>query len=283
MPTTFQAVREILIQVGKEGISQSDLYKQIRTREDIPRRGGDYNTFRSAFWYLVLMKWVEPTGQSLPAFNRSGEESLFLSPRILYRITKLGLSVEESLWLNPRTSIYPVERGLWRKYYTPTGRGRGRPRKERRRRGRRPGPQPRLEPQPEPEEERVQLPPQPEPEPIPPEPVLLEPPRERRRRIRISPYVRMQASLRNLDEKVLSIVENPSTAVGVQEELVEVLDDAVEAAEKAKGFEKQALEALVDKIVDALNGFTKIRRGIGTGNVRLVEQGVAEVRNATRA
>ncbi|MDP2662076.1 MAG: hypothetical protein Q8R28_15230 [Dehalococcoidia bacterium] len=128
MPNTFEVVRERLLEVGDQGVNQTDLHRALREQNI---GSGTYESFRRYFWYLVRLGWVERIERTEPASLRTNAPSDVLSPRTFYVLTRAGRDAPPDLWGNPQRVLYPsyAEPGRWRQWYTPTGRPRGRPRR----------------------------------------------------------------------------------------------------------------------------------------------------------
>ena len=125
--TTFEFVREQLVQAGHSGISPADIFKALRESE-VVRRKGTYQSFLGQFWNLVRLGWVEPSGITALADQRGLKNERVLSDRVFYHITLEGVSVDNSQWHDPMRVLYPSQAEWWR-WYKPTGRQIGRPKK----------------------------------------------------------------------------------------------------------------------------------------------------------
>ena len=129
-------VRDKLVDAGNDGVVVADLFKELRENHvelGLGYRNGTYHSFQRFFHWFRQLGWVEATGKTELAYQRGGEYQFQSSSRTFYRITRRGLSVKRSSWLDP---IGAATDGKWSsekrrlKYKIPSERPRGRPRKK---------------------------------------------------------------------------------------------------------------------------------------------------------
>lgn len=136
MATTFEFIRERLLEAGRSGMSPADLLKEVRlpSSQVAGRRRGTYNSFMRAFHTLKQLGWVELMRKTEPSFQRGVETSGVLANKAFYRITKAGRDASPDDWANPLRTRFPQfwGREYRARYYFRTGRPRGRPRRPRR-------------------------------------------------------------------------------------------------------------------------------------------------------
>jgi len=102
------AAEERSAKLQKRSISPSNIEKlteQYLERIPYKSMGCRYHSFVIYFSTLRRLGWVEPSGyKERSDFQKNYPQG---KPRIYYRLTKVGISVPESYWLNP----YAVYRG----------------------------------------------------------------------------------------------------------------------------------------------------------------------------
>lgn len=277
MPTTYQLIKERLLESGDRGVTISDLHRQIRG-EDVNRRNGTYHSFNRYFHILTQLGWVEFTGETEQSYQKGVSEPGYLSDRRYYKITSTGRSAPDDDWYYPPALVYPQFRtpDYTSRFKKPTGRPRGRPRRgERRQPARvvveRPVERPRAE--------RPVIVPMPPPKAPSIAPGIPSTP-ERRRKIRLPLSGKIAQELARMLPRVEALAYNrtPEVIDAVENDLTAIFDSALDGLERSSGEERQRLEAIASRLEDAAEGFELLRDGLATGKESRYSQGLIQIR-----